>query len=178
MNTKLKKVIKEIYPYVIIIISVVIVRMFIATPVIVSGDSMVPNLYNGDLLLVRKIGYNSKNINREDIVVLKVIDKDGEEEIIKRIIGLPGEHISYKNNKLYVNDKIVHENYLFRDTNDFNLEEICTCSIIPEGKYLVLGDNRPISKDSTEFGLIDEEDIVGKAIFRIWPLTKIGNIYK
>ena len=178
MNKKVKKIIKELYPYAIIVISVILIRMFIATPVVVSGDSMVPNLYNGDLLIVKKIGYNGENINRSDIIVLKVSSNNGEEEIIKRVIGLPGEHISYKNNKLYVNNKIVNEDYLFRDTNDFNLEEICTCSTIPKGKYLVLGDNRPISKDSTEFGLIDEEDIVGKAIFRIWPLTKIGNIYK
>ena len=177
MNKKIKKNINELYPYVLIVVSVVLIRTFIVTPVIVSGDSMVPNLYNGDLLLVRKIGYSGDNINRSDIIVLNVSDEDGEEEIIKRVIGLPGEHISYKNNKLYVNDKIVHENYVFRDTNDFNLEEICSCTLIPDGKYLVLGDNRPISKDSTEFGLIDEEDIVGKAIFRIWPLTKIGNIY-
>lgn len=177
MNTKIKKILNELYPYLIIVVSVILIRMFIATPVIVSGDSMVPNLYNGDLLIVRKIGYNSENISRSDIIILKVSDENGEEEIIKRVIGLPGEHISYKNNKLYVNDTEIKEKYLFRDTKDFNLEEICTCSKIPDDKYLVLGDNRPVSKDSTEFGLIDKEDIVGKAIFRIWPLTKIGNIY-
>jgi len=178
MNSKVKKIITELYPYVLIVLIVVIIRTFIITPVIVSGDSMNPNLNNGELLLIRKIGYNSNNINREDIIVLKTKDEKGnEEEIIKRIIGLPGEHVSYKKNKLYVNDKQIKENYIFRDTEDFNLEEICTCTSIPEGKYLVLGDNRPISKDSTEFGLIEEEDIVGKAIFRIWPLTKIGSIY-
>lgn len=173
MNDKLKKIIKELYPYVLIIVIVVIIRTFIITPVIVSGGSMQPNLNDGELLLVRKIGYNSSTIKRFDIVVIK----ENEEEIIKRIIGLPGEHISYKNNKLYVNDKLVEQKYNFRDTEDFNLEEICTCTSIPEGKYLVLGDNRPISKDSRQIGLIDEEYIVGKAVVRIWPLTKIGRIY-
>ena len=178
MNDKIRKIIKELYPYVLIILIVVIVRTFIITPVIVSGDSMKPNLNNGELLLVRKIGYNNDSIKRSDIIVLRTIDDEGvEEEIIKRVIGLPGEHISYKNNKLYVDDKLVVENYKFRDTKDFNLEEICSCTSIPEAKYLVLGDNRPISKDSTEFGLIDEDDIVGKAVLRIWPLTKIGGIY-
>lgn len=167
------KIIKELYPYVLIIIIVVIIRSFIITPVIVSGDSMKPNLNDGELLLVRKIGYNGSAIKRFDIVVVK----NNNEEIIKRVIGLPGEHISYKNNKLYVNDKLVEESYTFRDTNDFNLEEICTCTSIPEGKYLVLGDNRPISKDSRTIGLVDEEAIVGKAVFRIWPMTKIGSIY-
>lgn len=169
----MKNFIKEIYPYIIIIIAVVLIRTFIMTPVIVSGNSMEPNLNNGELLLVRKIGYNSSTIKRFDIVVVK----DKEDEIIKRVIGLPGEHISYKNNKLYINDVLVEEPYLYRKTVDFNLEEICSCASIPEGKYLVLGDNRPISKDSRILGLIDEKDIVGKAIFRIWPLTAIGSIY-
>lgn len=174
----MKKIVKELYPYVLIILIVVVIRTFIITPVIVSGDSMKPNLNNGELLLVRKIGYNSSTINRFDIVVIKVENEDGkEEEIIKRIIGLPGEHITYKNNKLYINEELIEQNYNFRDTNDFNLEEICTCNSIPESKYLVLGDNRPISKDSRNIGLIDESDIIGKAIVRIWPLNKIGGIY-
>ncbi len=168
----MKEIIKELYPYIIIILVVVLVRSFIITPVIVSGNSMKPNLNDGELLLVKKIGYNEKTIKRFDIVVIK---KD-KEEIIKRVIGLPGEHISYKNNKLYVNDKLVTEDYTHLDTKDFNLEEICTCSTIPEGKYLVLGDNRPISKDSRSIGLIDEKDIIGKSVFRLWPISKIGTI--
>lgn len=170
----MNKQIKEILPYIIIILIVVLIRSFIITPIIVSGDSMKPNLHNKEVLLEQKIGYNSSSIKRFDIVVIK---KDNE-EIIKRIIGLPGEHISYKNNKLYVNDKLVESEYTYRDTNDFNLEEICSCTTIPEGKYLVLGDNRPISKDSRIIGLIDEKDILGKAIYRIWPINKFGNIYK
>ena len=169
----MKNIIKELLPYVLILGGVILIRTFIVTPVIVSGDSMKPNLHNGDLLLERKIGYNSTNIKRFDIVVIK----EGKEEIIKRIIGLPGAHISYKNNKLYVNDKVLEENFDFRKTNDFNLEEICSCNSIPEGKYLVLGDNRPISKDSRMIGLIDEKDILGKAVYRIWPISKFGNIY-
>lgn len=169
----MKNIIKELLPYVLILGGVILIRTFIVTPVIVSGDSMKPNLHNGDLLLERKINYNSTNIKRFDIVVIK----EGKEEIIKRIIGLPGEYISYKNNKLYVNDKVLEENFDFRKTNDFNLEEICSCNSIPKGKYLVLGDNRPISKDSRMIGLIDEKDILGKAVYRIWPISKFGNIY-
>lgn len=168
----MRKNIKELYPYVIIIIVVVLIRSFIITPVIVSGNSMLPNFNDGELLLVKKIGYNEKAIKRFDVIVIK---KD-KEEIIKRVIGLPGEHVSYKNNKLYINDKLVSEDYTHLNTKDFNLEEICTCSTIPEGKYLVLGDNRPISKDSRSIGLIDEKNIVGKSVFRLWPITKIGTI--
>ena len=170
----MNKQIKEILPYIIIIIVVVLIRSFIITPIIVSGDSMKPNLHNKEILLERKIGYNSTSIKRFDIVVIK----NDNEEIIKRIIGMPGEHISYKNNKLYVNDKFMGTNFNYRDTNDFNLEEICSCTSIPEGKYLVLGDNRPISKDSRIIGLVDEKDILGKAVYRIWPISKFGDIYK
>ena len=169
----MKYFIKEILPYILIIIVVVLIRTFIATPVIVSGDSMKPNLHDGEMLIVKKIGYKGDNIKRFDIVVIK----EDNDEIIKRIIGLPGEHISYKSNKLYVNDKLVEQDFKFYDTNDFNLEEICTCSTIPKGKYLVLGDNRPVSKDSRMIGLIEEKEIFGKAIFRIWPISKIGSIY-
>lgn len=168
----MKKIIKELYPYVIIIVVVVLIRSFIITPVIVSGNSMKPNFNDGELLLVRKIGYNEKVVERFDVVVIR----EDNDEIIKRIIGMPGEHISYKNNKLYVNDKLVSEDYTHLATDDFNLEEVCTCSSIPDGKYLVLGDNRPISKDSRVIGLIDIDDIVGKAVFRLWPISKIGSI--
>ncbi len=170
----MNKQIKEILPYIIIIIVVVLIRSFIITPIIVSGDSMKPNLHNKEILLEKKIGYNSTSIKRFDIVVIK----NDNEEIIKRIIGMPGEHIAYKNNKLYVNDKFMETNFNYRDTNDFNLEEICSCTSIPEGKYLVLGDNRPISKDSRIIGLVDEKDILGKAVYRIWPISKFGDIYK
>ena len=168
----MKNIIKEVLPYILILGVVILIRSFIITPVIVSGNSMKPNLHNGEVLLEKKIGYNSSSIKRFDIVVIKT----GNEEIIKRIIGMPGEHISYKNNKLYINDKIVKETFNFRNTEDFNLEEICNCTSIPEGKYLVLGDNRPISKDSRTIGLIDEKDILGKAVYRIWPISKFGSI--
>lgn len=169
----MKNIIKEVLPYILILGGVILIRSFIITPVIVSGNSMKPNLHNGEVLLEKKIGYNHSSIKRFDIVVIKT----GNEEIIKRIIGMPGEHISYKNNKLYINDKIVKETFKFRNTEDFNLEEICNCTSIPEGKYLVLGDNRPISKDSRTIGLVDEKDILGKAVYCIWPISKFGSIY-
>lgn len=126
----MKNIIKEVLPYILILGGVILIRSFIITPVIVSGNSMKPNLHNGEVLLEKKIGYNHSSIKRFDIVVIKT----GNEEIIKRIIGIPEEHISYKNNKLYINDKIVKETFNFRNTEDFNLEEICNCTSIPEGK--------------------------------------------
>lgn len=171
----MKKVIKELIPYVIIFIVVILIRSFLATPVIVSGSSMVPNFHNGEVLILSKISYKLSNINRFDVVVIK--PEKEKEEIIKRVIGLPGEHVSYKNNKLYINDKEEKENFKSFDTDDFNLEEVCSCTVIPEDKYLVLGDNRPISKDSRRIGLIDKDSIEGKVVFRIWPFSSFGGVY-
>ena len=94
----MKKIIKDIIPYVIIVLVVGLIRTFLVTPVIVSGDSMVPTLKNRELLLLNKINYQLNDIKRFDIVVIRLEDK----EIIKRVVGLPGEEIMYRNNTLYV----------------------------------------------------------------------------
>ena len=87
----MKKFLKELIPYIVIVIVVVLIRSFIATPVIVSGDSMVPTLKNKQLLLLNKINYKINDIKRFDIVVINVDNK----EIIKRVIGLPGENVRH-----------------------------------------------------------------------------------
>ena len=95
----MKKFIKELIPYIVIIIVVVLIRTYIVTPVIVVGDSMVPTLKDGQILLLNKFDYKINDIERYDIVVIKV----GNGEIIKRVIGLPGENIEYRDNTLYIN---------------------------------------------------------------------------
>ena len=92
----MKKYIKDLVPYIVIIIVVILIRTFIATPVIVVGDSMAPTLKEGQWLLLNKISYQFKEIERYDIVVIKM----EKSEIIKRVIGLPGETIEYRNNIL------------------------------------------------------------------------------
>ena len=167
----MKKFIKEdLIPCTIIVIVVVIIRLFIATPVIVSGDSMVPTLKDKQLLLLNKINYRLNEIKRFDIVVIKS-DKIqlGDREIIKRVIGLPGETVLYLNNKLYINDKEIKNDYNF-ETEDFSLKTICNCDRIPEGKYLVLGDNRGVSADSRLYGLFDESEIEGSVDISLWPI--------
>ena len=103
----MKKFIKELIPYVVIVIVVVLVRSYLVTPVIVSGDSMIPTLKDKELLLLNKINYRFNDIKRFDIVV---INHDGK-EIIKRVIGLPGESIIYRSNKLYVDGREIESNY-------------------------------------------------------------------
>ena len=164
----MKKLIKELIPYIVIVIVVVLIRTFIVTPVIVSGDSMVPTLKNKQLLLLNKINYKINNIKRFDVVVINLDNK----EIIKRVIGLPGEDILYRSNKLYVDGHEVENDYNF-DTDDFSLKTICNCTKIPEDKYLVLGDNRAVSADSRIIGLIDKKDIEGNVNISLWPIKKV-----
>ena len=164
----MSKIVKEIIPYIIIIIVVVLIRTFLFTPVVVVGDSMVPTLENKQILLLDKISYRFKEIKRFDIVVIDT----GKSEIIKRIIGLPGETVEYKDNLLYINGEVIESIYNF-DTQDFTMESITESKVIPEDKYLVLGDNRLVSSDSRIIGLIDKKDILGKTSFSIWPIKKI-----
>jgi len=164
----MKKFIKEIIPYIVIAIVVMVIRTFVATPVIVVGDSMNPTLKNKQLLLLNKLDYKFNDIERYDIVVIKT----PKEELIKRVIGLPGEHIEYKDNSLYINNKKTKSEYNFK-TDDFKLEDICDCTKIPENKYLVLGDNRGNSLDSRLLGLIDEKDIKGSTHISIFPAKKV-----
>ncbi len=162
----MKKFIKELIPYIVIIVVVVLIRTFIATPVIVVGDSMVPTLKENQILLLNKIDYKFNEIKRYDIVVVEVANG----EIIKRIIGLPGENIEYRDNMLYINGREEETIYNF-DTENFSLKEICNCDKIPQDKYLVLGDNREVSSDSRgPIGLIDKEAIKGSTKISIWPI--------
>lgn len=164
----MKKIIKQLIPYIVIIIVVVLIRSFVVTPVIVVGDSMKPTLNEGQILILNKLDYHFNEIERYDIVVIKV----GKSEIIKRVIGLPGETIEYRNNILYIDGHEETSDYNF-DTEDFTLKSICNCDKIPEDKYLVLGDNRQVSSDSRIIGLIDKKDIQGTTQISIWPIKKI-----
>ena len=173
----MKDSIKELIPYLIIVIVVVFIRSYIITPVIVSGDSMDETLENGQVLFLSKISYHIHDIKRFDIIVIRDIDND---LIIKRVIGKPGDYIEYKNNSLYINNKKVKDIYGNGKTTDFTLEEICKITgedckgKIPKDKYLALGDNREVSSDSRIKGLFDKDQILGKATLRIWPLDRIS----
>ena len=173
----MKKIVKEWLPYIIIIIVVVFIRSYIITPVIVRGDSMYDTLKDGEVLFLSKINYYVSDIERFDIAVIKDLDGD---LIIKRVIGLPGDYVEYKDDILYINGKEQEKRFTDDVTDDFTLEEICEihdveCNgTIPDGMYLVLGDNRDVSADSRVKGLIKREQILGQAVFRIWPFNRIG----
>lgn len=158
------KVIKEVIPYIVIVVVVVLIRTFIITPVRVDGDSMKNTLKNGDILLLYKLS----SIDRFDIIVLDE-EKDNE-KIIKRVIGLPGETVAIKKGKIYINDKVINDEYAYGETSDYNKVTL------KDDEYFILGDNRLISKDSRYFGPIKDNEIKGKIVFRLFPFTKIGTV--
>lgn len=159
---------REIIDYVLIILAIILIRVFLFTPIKVEQNSMQPTLHPKDVMILNKIGIKLDGIKRFDIVVLHFKD----EHLVKRVIGLPGEHIEYSENKLYINGEYIEENFIDTTTNDFELEDI-SYDVIPEDKYFVLGDNRNNSTDSRVFGLIDKEDIMGKTNLIIFPFKNI-----
>ncbi len=159
------RVIKELIPYLVIILIVIIIRTFIMTPVVVQGESMVPTLKGKEVMILKKY---DRNYQRFDIVV---VNKSVEgNNLIKRVIGLPGEKIRYKNNKLYINDKIIKDKYAYGETGNF--QEI----LLGDDEYFLMGDNRQISLDSRSIGVIKKGEIEGKTNLVLYPFNKIGKV--
>lgn len=159
-------ILKEILSYVIIILIVIIIRTFIISPVRVDGASMETTLYNGDILFMEKIVPNYK---RFDIIVTTY----DNQKLIKRIVGLPGEKVEYKDSKLYINDKEIAEPFTTEPTNDFSLSKL-GYDVIPEGHYFIMGDNRNNSVDSRLIGLVKKENLMGRTRLCIYPFNHFG----
>ena len=198
-----KQFIKEWGGIILIMTLLVLSRLFLWSNVRVEGHSMDPTLADGEVLFVVK----HLPINRFDIVVAH--EDDGNKDIVKRVIGLPGDTIRYQNDKLYVNGNETNEPYLadyikrFKDdklqstysgtgfegdkgtffrsiaqkaqafTVDVNYNTNFSFTV-PEGEYLLLGDDRLVSSDSRHIGTFKAKDITGEAKFRLWPMNRIG----
>lgn len=158
------KIIKSLLPYVIIIIVVVLVRSFLVTPIKVNGTSMSPTLKGNEIMLLNKLGH----IDRFDIVVIKI--DDNQDNLIKRVIGLPGESVEIKENEIYINDKKLEDKYGSGIT--YNIDKVT----LKNGEYFVLGDNRIVSMDSRVFGTIHESEIKGTTNFVIYPFKSFGKV--
>jgi signal peptidase I len=146
---------------------------------IVNGLSMMPTLHDHDRMIVNKLSYKIGEPKRFDIIVFHA---EEDKDYIKRVIGLPGDRIEYKNDTLYVNGKAYKEPYLddYKKqvidgplTEPFTLEEITGKETVPEGYLFVMGDNRRYSKDSRHIGFIPMDKVVGKTNIVYWPLTDI-----
>lgn len=158
------KFLKSLLPYIILVLVVVFIRSFIATPVRVSGTSMDPTLKNGEIMILNKLA----KFNRFDIVVLH--KEEANDDLIKRIIALPGETVEIKDNQVYVNDKLQKDE--FGSGVTYNIDKI----LLGDDEYFVLGDNRQVSLDSRYFGAFKESDIKGVANFIIYPFNNFGKV--
>ena len=181
------KFLREWGVFILFITFFLLTRLFLWLPVQVDGHSMDPTLADRQRVIVLK----HTSIERFDIVVAKEVEEGKTKQIVKRVIGMPGDTITYQNDKLTVNGKEVKENYLkefqaafakdklANDAKAFtvNAEGNTTFTVtVPEGKYFLLGDNRIVSKDSRAVGYFDESALVGEVKFRFWPLNKIGGV--
>ena len=159
-----------------------LVRVFVLQQFYISGPSMEATMFQDNRVLVNKLSYRLHDIHRGDVVVFDRITVDGElvqhDDLIKRVIALPGEKISITDCKVSINGKLLNEPYL----NDYDLaqpllEDRCRVptmeeTLIPNGQLFVMGDNRPQSFDSRMFGSIEQNLVVGRAFVIIWPLGK------
>lgn len=176
-EAKSKSIGKEIVSWIVYIAVIFGLTMLIVTFVgqrtQVDGRSMQPTLDDGDNLIVDKISYRFTDPKRFDIIVFPY-QYEAKTYYIKRIIGLPGETVQIVDGTIYINGKVLEENYgkEVMESSGLAAEPIT----LGEDEYFVLGDNRNNSKDSREpsVGNIKRDDIVGRAWVRIWPLNKIG----
>ena len=161
----IKEFIKDTLKYILFIIVVLVIAIYVVGLQQIVGDSMEPNLKNGDVLIINKL---IKNYKRGNIISFYY---DDTKYLVKRIIGLPGEHIKIKDNNIYINGEIIEDYVYDIEMKDFDLKEI-GYNTIPDDYYFVMGDNRGNSLDSRnkEVSLIKKEDIIGKKIIRLWPL--------
>ena len=156
------------------VVVVLVIVIYVASLQQIVGPSMAPTFNNKDIAILNKLHYRFFEVKRYDIVS---VEYESTKYLIKRVIGMPGDVIEYKDNILYINGNVVKEKYLLKDvyTNGFSLVDL-GYDKIPEDMYLVLGDNRENSMDSREFGLIKKKDIIGKVNLRIWPINKISYV--
>jgi len=160
-----------------------VVYLFFMQPHQVNGQSMVPNLDDGDYLLTDKVSYRVGDPQRGDIVVFEAPQAANCPigtgcDFIKRVIGVPGEEVEVREHKVFINGQVLKETYL-PDTYTTEPGAYTNGKVIRlnEDEYMVFGDNRPYSSDSRAWGPITKSEIIGKAFFRYWPPSGIGKIY-
>lgn len=143
-------------------------HVFVLQISVVRGHSMRPSLSDGDRLVVDRLSPRLGGVSRFDVVVLRY-PRDPSVDFVKRIVGLPGDRVRIERSGLYVNDHLVDQRFLHID-DPVDMPEC----LVPEGQYLVLGDNRPISCDSREFGMVPADLVKGLVRARFWPLDRIA----
>jgi signal peptidase I len=166
---KILDFLKEILQTVILALLIVLpIRLFIFQPFIVKGQSMEPNFGNGDYLIIDELTYKFREPKRGEVIVFKN-PLNQNQRFIKRIIGLPGETVEISEGKIYISNsekRVLDESsYL---NSSFTLGDLKIT--LKKDEYFVLGDNRQFSLDSRKFGPVKKKEIVGRVLFRLWPI--------
>ena len=146
--------------------------VFLYQPVKVEGTSMMPSLDDQERIFINKFVYRIEPIQRGDIVVFRY-PRDPSKSFIKRVIGVAGDHVRIIDGSVYLNGKLLVEDYVpgaFEDHRSY--PEI----VVPPDEYFVLGDHRSLSNDSRDFGPVEASYIYGKAVFGYWPVDKVGRL--
>ncbi len=195
-----KKVWLEVLDYLKVIIAAIVIATLISTQVFtfsqVQQRSMEHTLVEGDALLIEKMSYHFSQPKKGDIIVLlrgesvdgsfvgritrlyldmyyKLVKQENEDRLVKRVIGLPGDGIDIREGTVYINGEAQVESYV---TSATYAREVPVPFVVPDGQIFVLGDNREVSEDGRDFGCVSLEQVEGRAIFRIFPFTKIGTL--
>jgi signal peptidase I len=200
----LQEQLKENVPTILVAVLLAFgVRIFVAEPRYIPSSSMEPTLQINDRLLIEKMSYRFRSPERGEIIVFHPPDRpavpDNTKVYIKRVIGLPGDHVAIHNGTTFINDQPITEPYI-KEPMDYTLpytnNQSCDSCIdlgeleietepngdisftVPPGNYWVMGDNRNRSLDSHAWGYLPAENIVGRAFFRYWPLDKRAGTLK
>jgi len=169
------------------IVVAALVRTFVFQAFFIPSESMVHTLEVGDRVLVNKLSYDFNDVGWGDLVVFKRPDNassGGIEDLIKRVMALPGDRIQFHNGDVFVNNVRVQETYLREQGVTFPrlgveiphcLDPTLDACTVPEGRVFMMGDNRRESTDSRIFGPVEIDSIVGRAFVRVWPVTEVGS---
>jgi signal peptidase I len=168
------------------VVAAILIRTFVVQPFYIPSGSMEPTLNVHDRILVNKLSYDFHSVHRGDIVVFKKPADDttpGITDLVKRVIGLPGETISASDGQVYINGRLLPEPWLPRVDQGVTTfpSSIPGClpsppgsCKIPSGEYFMMGDNRTDSSDSRVIGPVPGSLFIGRAFVRVWPLSRLG----
>jgi signal peptidase I len=163
-----REVVETILPAILI---AVLINIFIGQATRVEGQSMEPNLHTDQRLVIEKVSYRLHAPERFDVVVLKLPNR-GEELLIKRVVGLPGETVEIQDGRVYINGLLLEEAFLTSETRPGRHGKVT----VPPLHVFVLGDNRNHSNDSRSFGPVPLDNIVGRAWVSYWPPEVMGMV--
>lgn len=155
-----------------------VIYIFIARPFQVNGQSMYPNFYNGEYVLTNLIQLRLHNPQLGDVVVFQA-PIDAEKDFIKRVIGVAGDTVMVKDGDVYINGKKLNQGSFLQPTvktyGGAFLKDGQTITV-PQGEYFVMGDNRPYSSDSREWGFVKQSELIGESLFVYWPPSRMRRI--